>query len=61
MYFAVYDRWGEKVFETNDISVGWDGIYKGKPCNPDVYVYYLDATCINNINNIIKGNVTIIK
>ncbi|MBL0310508.1 MAG: gliding motility-associated C-terminal domain-containing protein [Bacteroidetes bacterium] len=30
IYFAVYDRWGQKIFETKDITKGWDGSFKGK-------------------------------
>ena len=41
VYFEllVFNRWGEKVFESNTISQGWDGTYKGQLQNPDVYVY----------------------
>ncbi|HBF88415.1 MAG TPA: hypothetical protein DDX39_07195 [Bacteroidales bacterium] len=60
-YFAVYDRWGEKVFETSQLNVGWDGTYKGKEMDPAVYVYYLKATCINDEEYIKKGNVTLIR
>lgn len=59
--FAVYDRWGEKVFETKDKTIGWDGTFRNKMCEPGVYVYYLQATCISGIKNIIKGNVTLIR
>jgi gliding motility-associated-like protein len=37
--FLVFDRWGEKIFETNNISDGWNGYYKGNLCSNDVYVY----------------------
>lgn len=39
--FQVFDRWGTKVFETTDISKGWDGKYKGKPSCQAVYAYRL--------------------
>jgi gliding motility-associated-like protein len=61
IYFTIYDRWGEKVFETRDMRTGWDGTYKGKLCDPAVYVYYLDVTCINKEKHIQKGNITIIR
>ncbi len=38
--FSIYNRWGEQVFTTDDIHVGWDGTFKGKPQNIDTYVYY---------------------
>lgn len=59
--FAVYDRWGERIFATTDINIGWDGTYKGKPCQPGVYVYYLTATCIGGGNYIKKGNITLMR
>ena len=59
LYFAVYNRWGEKVFETDDRSIGWDGTYKGRDLSPDVYGYYLEARCFNGETYFKKGNVTL--
>ncbi len=59
--FAVYDRWGEKLFETNTVTQGWNGTYKNKDCEPGVYVYYLYATCLGGVEYIHKGNVTLIR
>lgn len=59
--FRVFDRWGEMVFESTSMSNGWDGIFKGRKCDPDVYDYYLKVICIDGQENIIKGNVTLLK
>lgn len=61
VYMAIYDRWGEKVFETSSASSGWDGSYKGKTVAPDVYVYYVEATCYNKAVFKKKGNITVIR
>jgi len=61
MIFRIYDRWGTLVFETTDRLQGWDGTYNGKKLDPDVYDYYLQATCIDNVESIVKGNVTLLK
>ncbi len=61
VYFAVYNRWGKPVFETNNINEGWDGTYKGEKLPPAVYVYYLKATCKDKEKLIKKGNVTLIR
>ncbi len=62
IYFTVYDRWGEQVFETQDPAIGWDGFFKGKKCDPDVYVYYLRGNCIGAEEPYFKkGNVTLIR
>jgi gliding motility-associated-like protein len=39
IYFKIFNRWGELVFETGDIKIGWDGTYKGVPQNTETYVY----------------------
>lgn len=35
----IFDRWGNLIFQTNDILKGWDGTYKNNPCQEDVYVW----------------------
>lgn len=42
-HMMIFNRWGELIFETHDILVGWDGYYKGKLCQQDVYVYKATA------------------
>jgi gliding motility-associated-like protein len=61
LYFAIYDRWGEKVFETTDQTVGWDGSFRGRALSPDVYGYYLEARCFNGELYTQKGNITLIR
>ncbi len=61
MFWVIYDRWGEKVFETTDPKQGWDGTYKGAPLDPAVFVYYLKVTCFSGDEITQKGNVAIIK
>ncbi len=39
LYFRIYNRWGELIFESNDLSIGWDGTYRGVPQNTETYVY----------------------
>lgn len=61
LVFIVYDRWGEKVFEATDISVLWDGIYKGKPMNSAVFVYYMKINFISGNEVVRKGNISLIR
>jgi gliding motility-associated-like protein len=37
----IYNRWGEKLYESNDITKGWDGRKNGKDCPGDSYVYVI--------------------
>jgi gliding motility-associated-like protein len=59
--FAIYNRWGEKVFETNDVTSCWDGRYKGKLMNTGVFVYYLEATLVSGEKISKKGNISLIR
>ncbi len=61
LYFAVYNRWGEKVFETTNQNVGWDGIYKGMKADPAVFAWYLRAKCYNGDELKKQGNTTLIR
>jgi hypothetical protein len=49
------------IFESTNRLDGWNGTYKGKQLDPDVYDYYLQATCIDGNEAIIKGNITLLK
>lgn len=59
--FKVYNRWGEKVFETRDLNGAWDGTYRGKQLAPDVYVYTLYAEFVNRTSERQKGSVTLLR
>jgi gliding motility-associated-like protein len=61
VFFTIYNRWGEKVFETKDQSFGWDGIYKGMKADPGVFDYYLEVTCVDDQKFFKKGNITLIR
>jgi gliding motility-associated-like protein len=61
LYFAIYNRWGEKVFETKDRSTGWDGTYNGKPADVGVFGWYLEVKCKGGEEAFLKGNVTLIR
>jgi len=59
--FFIYDRWGEKVFESTNQAVGWDGSYRGKPMNKAVFVYYLQATFKDGSTVTKKGDITLMR
>ncbi len=57
----IYNRWGEKVFESTDPSFCWDGTYKGKALDLAVFVYYIVADLTNNEKVERKGNISLIR
>ena len=59
--FELFDRWGNRVFETDDISIGWDGARNNKPCDTDVFVYKLRAKLTDNTVINKNGNLSLIR
>jgi len=57
----IYDRWGQKVFETIDYETGWDGTCSGKKCPFAVYTYYIKITNAFNKTFIKRGIVTLVR
>jgi len=43
-HMQIFDRWGERLFETTDINTGWDGTYKGAKVPEGIYVCKFDLT-----------------
>jgi gliding motility-associated-like protein len=60
-YFRIFDRWGNKVFETKNIDEGWDGSFNGKPQPQGVYVYDVEAVTSTGTTFHREGNVTLLK
>jgi len=63
---AVYDRWGELVFEQNNLlpnnpSVGWDGTFRGKTLVPGVYVYVAQIRFLDGQMVEYAGDITLIR
>lgn len=57
----IFNRWGEQIFESNDIKIGWDGYYKGKLASQDVYVWRAVGKFSNGELFDVRGNVTLLR
>jgi len=57
----IFNRWGERVFESSSLSDCWDGTYQGKPCLPGVYTYTCHIRCEGNHETRFKGDITLIR
>ncbi len=57
----IFDRWGEKVFQSSDSGFCWDGTYNGRKLDPAVFVYFITATLGNNEGIKKKGNISLIR
>ena len=60
-YIAIYNRWGERVFEGTFIAFSWDGTYKGKLEDTGVFAYYIRAVVKNGDEVKQKGNLSLLR
>jgi gliding motility-associated-like protein len=58
---ALYNRYGQKVFETTDANKKWDGTRGGLPQEPGVYVYFVQMETLNGKNRMQKGSFLLIR
>ncbi|HEY6899668.1 MAG TPA: PKD domain-containing protein [Puia sp.] len=61
MVWRIYNRWGQKVFESNDPYRGWDGTFKGQLQPMDVYGYTLEVRYSDGTHTSKKGDITLIR
>ncbi len=59
--FSIYNRWGERVFTTMDHTIGWDGTFRDKPMNSDVFVYTFHVVFENDEERSESGNFTLVR
>jgi len=66
VYLEIFDRWGNQVFvnknfDPNDLSLGWDGRFRGNFMNPAVFAYIARVELINGALIDRKGDITIVR
>ena len=61
MHWTIYNRWGQKVFESTTPANGWNGYYKGKLQQMDVYTYTLDVLFSDGTKIRKVGDITLIR
>ncbi len=62
----IFSKWGQHIFTTTDVTVGWDGTVNGDPVSPDTFVYvvsYEVPTFVlrKGLTSPITGRVTVIR
>ncbi|MBS1623238.1 MAG: gliding motility-associated C-terminal domain-containing protein, partial [Bacteroidetes bacterium] len=58
---TIFNRWGEKVFESDNQSQGWDGTYRGVLQEPGIYIYVVDLIYLNDHKRVKDGSITLIR
>jgi hypothetical protein len=56
----IYTRWGEKLFESDDVNWGWDGYFRENLCKQDVYIFKCWGVFLNGALFKVKGDVTLL-
>ena len=57
----IFNRWGELLFVTKDVKVGWDGYYKGKLCEQGTYIWKLKGTTLDGLSVEKVGDLTLLR
>lgn len=60
-YFRVFNRWGKLMYQTQDVTKGWNGTYAGVPQPAGVYVWIIKGLDISQKTLELKGTVTLIR
>lgn len=61
-YLYIFNRYGQEVFSTSDITKGWDGLFGGEPAEIGTYFYMCRFHCgTNGTDHLYKGDVTLIR
>lgn len=58
--FEIFDRWGNRVFATNDPFESWDGVYKGEELNPGIMLYRIRFRCEGK-EKLNSGSLTVLR
>jgi gliding motility-associated-like protein len=59
--FFIYDRWGQLIFESDNLYFSWDGTYKGDNCMPGIYAYQIVVIYNDGLKKIKTGNITLFR
>ncbi len=57
----IFTRWGELIFESQDIKIGWDGYYRGKLSPQGVYIYKASCKYGTGLIKVTTGDVTLLR
>jgi gliding motility-associated-like protein len=56
----IFNRWGERIFKSDNINKGWDGRFKGEKAQMDVYLWMIEYSGYRT-HKLISGNVTLLR
>jgi gliding motility-associated-like protein len=63
-HISIFNRWGQMLFESSDLNLGWDGTYQGEACRAGAYVYrivYNDFGMGTKETKVMEGTVVLVR
>ncbi|MFB0923945.1 MAG: PKD domain-containing protein, partial [Vicingaceae bacterium] len=57
----IFNKWGELLFISLDVSIGWDGYYRNELCKQDVYIYKIKVRYLDGRSESFVGDVTLLR
>ena len=58
---SIFDRWGNRIIQSSDSQLAWNGTYNDSPVNAGAYAYMLEITYTDGTTEIKSGNITVIR
>lgn len=59
--YRIFNRWGDQIFTSNDIKIGWEGKFKGENCLIDLYVYVLTWVVFSGESKKEIGHISLVR
>jgi PKD repeat protein len=60
-HLMIFNRWGELIFESFDINIGWDGYYRGELSQQEVYVWKAEVKFTDGRSETFVGDLTLLR
>ncbi|MCR9173530.1 MAG: gliding motility-associated C-terminal domain-containing protein [bacterium] len=60
-HLMILNRWGEVLFESYEVGIGWDGLVRGERASESVYFYKVDYADYDGNNNSLQGSLTLMR
>lgn len=57
----IFNRWGQKVFNTTNVNRGWNGLLNGKSLPTDVYYYIIKYKTVTGLGETKSGYITLLR
>lgn len=60
-HIQIFTRWGELIYESENLAKSWDGTYKGELCQQDAYAVIVKTTGVDGIRRVHFGTITLVR